>query len=243
MTDLRAKTMNAIDAVEEWWRIGDKLTEKWLEGHASVGQIPSCHKCTKPGCCYQKNLITIMEALPLARRIVEQGQNTPELRERFRLAGEAMEGTAKEVWLRELHPCVFLENNRCTAYDLRPVTCRSYYVMSPPEDCWPDKKTDVLVFDNTEHLTRLMLAAHQFHNQIGLKQTTHQIIIGSLPRMVWMCLEVWELDDPIKFFRSQQWPSQAALENGWDEGNNSFRDLVRIRRRGPEDNRGRGDGG
>ena len=37
--------------------------------------------------------------------------------------------------------CALLEDNRCTAYEVRPVTCRNHYVSSPVSECNPATTT------------------------------------------------------------------------------------------------------
>lgn len=57
--------------------------------------------------------------------------NSPETAAEYTRLNELLAGE----WWRLKIPCVFLEGNRCTIYDARPVACRGYYVQSPPELC------------------------------------------------------------------------------------------------------------
>jgi Fe-S-cluster containining protein len=43
---------------------------------------------------------------------------------------------AASAWWRAEQTCAFLgDDQRCSIYDVRPMTCRVHYVVSPPEQC------------------------------------------------------------------------------------------------------------
>ncbi len=107
-------------------------------------------------CCRQAVPITPVEARVLAGlldALPRERQKT--LRERFRQAAARLEesgvaqavrglqqgngtATAHEVGLEYFAlgiPCPFLEEERCTIHEIRPLRCREYLVSSPAEKC------------------------------------------------------------------------------------------------------------
>ncbi len=106
-------------------------------------------------CCRQ--LVPVSE--PEALHIAELVQALPpdrasEVRERFRAALEALGASLldrlrnfdasrtlderRELGLEYFRagvPCPFLENESCSIYELRPLSCREYLVSSPAENC------------------------------------------------------------------------------------------------------------
>ena len=119
-----------------------------------------CHHC-----CYNLAAVSLEEAIPIAEYILTSDVWKPELPKiRTELArqvtildgiggvqaGRAMNETARK-WLDKAIPCVFLKKNGdCGVYKVRPVVCRTYYVVSPPADCSPEKETTVSVLNAEE---------------------------------------------------------------------------------------------
>lgn len=108
----------------------------------------SCKKgCSD--CCYQEVWITGDEADLLAFKI----------REGIEIDLERLKKQAQiqntEAWLdipKQDRKCVFLsDQNLCRVYDYRPISCRKYFVQSPPEMCADIRgKTWILAMDAAE---------------------------------------------------------------------------------------------
>ncbi|MBI4875635.1 MAG: YkgJ family cysteine cluster protein [Acidobacteria bacterium] len=116
---------------------------------ADAGLSISCRKgCA--ACC--RLLVPVAE--PEARHLSALAEARPQVRQRFaqalRRAEEAGLGEAlrsAEHLGRERHdalmnaylalriPCPFLEDELCTIYETRPLQCREYFVLTPPENC------------------------------------------------------------------------------------------------------------
>ena len=132
----------------------------------SMGRKVSCREgCS--ACCYHPVPITPVEARMLAEWIEGQSEDRrAELRERFQrtaakledagiarsvrdLSGRVVAGALHEMGLKYFAlgvPCPFLENDRCCAYEVRPLRCREYMVVSPAENCRePELKETVSV--------------------------------------------------------------------------------------------------
>jgi Fe-S-cluster containining protein len=193
----------------------------------------SCDTCTQtsPGCCNQKVMTSLFEILPIAAFLQANNLDTPELRERLRVEGTAMEGTDREDWFYEIRPCAFLKDGRCSIYRVRPVACRSYYVITPSEDCQATNPTHRIAhIDSGKYLEMALEKAMAVHKALGLKETTQRILVGTLPRMVLLGLEMMEQDDYQGFVRAQSWPNEDNLDEWIEKGINPYREkLYQIR--------------
>lgn len=134
--------------------LADGVVAETCRALEAAGEKISCTKGCG-ACC--RNLVAISEVE--ARQIRALVDRLPEprreaIRARFRearallrkaglldalLAPERM--TAEEygkmvgLYFREGIPCPFLEDDSCSIYEERPVTCREFLVTSPPEHC------------------------------------------------------------------------------------------------------------
>jgi len=84
-------------------------------------------------------------------------------------------------WFRRQVPCVFLEGNMCSIYEVRPSTCRSHAVVTPPEDCYNhgDSGGDVGKID----VSKLTQAYYDEFNTIGQSMGVNNIY-GPLPAIL-----------------------------------------------------------
>jgi Fe-S-cluster containining protein len=97
----------------------------------------SCHGCTEAACCRDKVYAPFWACLPLARQLRRDRRDTRAFREDLRARAEEMNCYDSSEWLNRYQPCVFLENERCTMYRLRPHICQNLWVFSSPEQCKP----------------------------------------------------------------------------------------------------------
>jgi Fe-S-cluster containining protein len=140
--------------------LSDAAADLAIRGAESVGRPVSC-RAGCAACCRQMVLISetearqlhdLVEALPEPRR--------SEIRARFAAALQRLEQAdlrgaldAPEsyqpgmselglAYFRLRIDCPFLEDERCTIYEDRPLACREYLVLSPAEHCSkPDMET------------------------------------------------------------------------------------------------------
>ncbi|MFZ5481227.1 MAG: YkgJ family cysteine cluster protein [Myxococcota bacterium] len=49
----------------------------------------------------------------------------------------AARGEAQETWRARREPCPFLVEGRCRVYARRPIACRAFYALTPPNQCDP----------------------------------------------------------------------------------------------------------
>lgn len=88
-------------------------------------------------CCHHPFLVTVLEGLLLYRWLADHGQWTPSLKKRVTETRDKTLGLAFEVWLLSNLPCPLLRENKCIAYDARPLHCRITYSEGLPSDCHP----------------------------------------------------------------------------------------------------------
>ena len=146
-----------------------------------------------------------------------------------------MEGNAPDGHFDKRIPCAFLENKRCLVYEDRPATsCRSYFVVTPQELCSAEESVRVGMV-NTEAVQGIMIEqAALIQQQMGLQRmhgdvpsklpNPMRLMIGALPRMVYLWLESWNMKakERVDFLRSQPWPTKNNMR-AWREGQNPFR--------------------
>ena len=151
---------------------------------AARGEPISC-RAGCGACCRQLVPLNIFEAEALTdwmRTLPPERQTA--LLERFHLALTALRDAGvideilKNEWVVEEAPnrklaidyfhagvaCPFLEDERCSIHPMRPLACREYLVVSPPELCQDPSIYDVAGIPLPLKLSRVL---HTFGQQIG----------------------------------------------------------------------------
>jgi len=157
--------------------------------------VISCFTCTAPkACCALVTMAYLYEVVPIAARLLREGRDTPELRERLRLAAHRMETAGKA----HQKPCVFLgADERCTIYEDRPSLCGTHLVTSPPGDCGGGTGSVEALLGPIQREVPPQLE-EQFRIDAGLRRID-RLYLGALPRMVLLCLEAWPRRDYVTF--------------------------------------------
>lgn len=135
--------------------LSDTMTEVTVRRAGRVGKSLSCSEGCG-ACCRQAVPITATEARAISDWLGEQPEERrAELHARFRQAAARLEDSGiagelrtairtkgreaiRELGLRYFElgiPCPFLEQERCTIHEIRPLRCREYLVVSPPAHC------------------------------------------------------------------------------------------------------------
>jgi Fe-S-cluster containining protein len=135
-------------------RVADGFVSLAADHAAAEGRTVSCAKgCA--ACCRQIVPITEMEARRLARLVEELPEpRRAEVRARFETARDGLAEAGLLSKLREPDrfergessgfglayfrlgiPCPFLEEESCSIYEDRPISCREYLVTSPAARC------------------------------------------------------------------------------------------------------------
>ncbi len=144
----RAREMvrRRIEISADAWTFCDQLIERELQRLASHNIMPTCSRgCAH--CCRQEIRVARAEAEAAAQWIAETWTETAITGLKHRLRGWIAwytedysrllkNGISRNDAFYEHGPqCPLLENNECSIYPVRPMTCRRHYVTSPPDAC------------------------------------------------------------------------------------------------------------
>jgi len=193
-------------------RIIDQATEAVREGaRRKLVPMASCFTCTTPWCCSVMVVVGLHEGVLIASALRASQRDTPELRADLRARAEAMAGKTPDEWRRPewRRQCVFLnERGRCSVYAVRPRSCGTAYVFSPPEWCRgdePERKLQVNI-QRREALEGEQIE-EQFRERLALRKKVGRRYIGTLPHMVLVALEAWDRTDFRDYLRQLPWPT------------------------------------
>jgi Fe-S-cluster containining protein len=135
--------------------LSNSMSELTVRRADRLGSRLSCREGCG-ACCRQAVPITPVEARAIAEWLDAQpAERQAVLRERFRQAAAKLEESGIAADIRAsanaqgrdlMHvlglkyfalgiPCPFLEEERCTIHEIRPLRCREYLVVSPAEHC------------------------------------------------------------------------------------------------------------
>jgi len=120
------KEPDKLDAVFDIHEKIDKTNAEYFKGKAAVSCKKGCAHC-----CH----IQVKVFEPEADLILEYCQDNDITIDMDRL--EKQLGYDEFTYMLNPHRrCVFLaDDNTCKVYDVRPGSCRNYFVTSPPDDC------------------------------------------------------------------------------------------------------------
>lgn len=93
----------------------------------------------------------------------------------------------RDTYFKKAFPCPLLDLNEreCREYENRPSACRYYYVVTPPENCYPDSEVvTVGAIDMAEHQAFVLKYA------LDSLAPEHAQLIGPLPLMTLFCMDV-----------------------------------------------------
>lgn len=214
-----------FDHIEHWLQsLNNVLADAIYRAASEQNRIASCPTCTTPGCCYNKVIVSLFEVFPLARHLLTNHLDTPELRAKLVSVGNEMESMSSAAWLDQARPCIFLaEDGRCSIYRFRPIRCRDYIVFSDPKQCQPPSGKQVQLLSQREIGEQTTLFAHRVHVQaLELKETPMRVLSGAFPRLLGLFFEALNAEDFREFIRRQPWPTNSGFSE-WEQGNNPFR--------------------
>lgn len=169
----------------------------------------SCTTCraTKT-CCWSTVIARLYEGIAIAAELVRTGRDTPALREQLRGRADAMEATRPQDFRT---PCVFLdERERCTVYEVRPVSCGSVFVYTDPTWC-TTRAGEITGYIASEEQAAATAFEEPFRERLALRKKVGRRYVGALPRMVRVALEAWDRTDFRDYLRQLPWPSEEEL--------------------------------
>jgi Fe-S-cluster containining protein len=103
-------------------------------------------------CCHHPFLITVVEGLLLYQHLSAHGRWSPSFKKRVRETRDKTLGLSFEVWLLSNIACPLLnDKNECSAYESRPVHCRTTFSNGDPRYCHPHELGELTrMLPNTE---------------------------------------------------------------------------------------------
>ena len=127
-------------------------------------------------CCHHPVLISVLEGIGLYRWLQKKGKWNDKLKAKLREVSDRQYGTTLETWLLALIPCALLdENNKCSAYEARPLICRTYYATSDPYLCHPHRLSEgTSILDRTT-------AVEPFHAEQARLLRGHKLQLLAVP--------------------------------------------------------------
>ena len=144
--------------------LAERLTALAVQGAQASGHSITCKKGCG-ACCRQLVPISALEARELVRLVARMPEpRRSEIKARFAAARQRLASELPELMPQLLHPqdfppesvrglgdryfalgiaCPFLEDESCSIYADRPITCREYLVVSPVEHCAAGDSTNI----------------------------------------------------------------------------------------------------
>lgn len=144
-------------------------------------------------CCRLPASATLPEAILLAEKLMEatdwsvrRGEMAREITHQLRLLEAVDYAHNHGAFFKLQVPCVFLKDNRCSVYSIRPVVCRTHFAVSPPENC-AEGATDPMV-------ARLNMGEAELDIQMAGAKELGEIVGG--PIAATLPLAFWRLGEP-----------------------------------------------
>lgn len=114
----------------------------------------SCHNCVAAYCCHQNVEICEAEAKIIGQYCKEENIIIPKS-----YLQEQLKYNKDQIAQVDCSACVFLKNNRCSIYPVRPTACRTYYVQTPIEYCDTKKYKGHVIGQNSNPLAEMIKMA------------------------------------------------------------------------------------
>lgn len=124
-------TEQAIGSVQAESAARSQTFERDLRRDKKLSCRPGCSNC-----CYLPIEISLLEAIPIYREIVQRGRWTPAFTKSLREHAEKTNLLSPAIWLLTRIPCPLLTGDqRCSVYGVRPFHCRTMWATDDPFYC------------------------------------------------------------------------------------------------------------
>lgn len=118
--------------------LADEFESKTRAMLVDVNQGITCQKrCNH--CCRYPVLVSLLEGVTLFRWLAEHGLWLRTLKERLEKHHRATWGLSPSVWMLSQIPCPLLDQDLCTAYEIRPFVCRTLLSTLDSHYCHPHR--------------------------------------------------------------------------------------------------------
>ena len=171
------------DALEPIRKVHKEVND-WIE------KIPEETKTRipcKPGCdycCRQFTMVSVPEAMYIilgferldhARAVKWAKDNNEKLNQQLTCVKDYSPSKVEEFrakWFDKQMPCIFLnEDKKCSVYQLRPIVCRSYYVLDTNETCQGPYLQCIKALNNTTAIASVIIASSQVSHDLNILDT------------------------------------------------------------------------
>jgi len=121
----------AVGSVQAEVSARSQSFERELRRDKKLSCRPGCSNC-----CYLPIEISLLEAIPIYRELVQKGRWTPAFVKTLREHAEKTNLLSPAVWLLTRTPCPLLTSDqRCSVYGIRPFHCRTMWATGDPFYC------------------------------------------------------------------------------------------------------------
>ena len=138
----------------------ERLVRKDLKPTCQVG----CDAC-----CYHPVEISLLEAIPIYRYLVQRGRWTPSFVKTLEEHTEKTDYLSVVTWLMLRIPCPLLVDHRCSVYSARPFQCRVTWSVGDPHYCQGDRFGPETALVPRDELTQDFHGYQKIHaKQVGM---------------------------------------------------------------------------
>lgn len=193
-----------------------KLERPYLDtARARIGREPTCGTCPGPyACCRMLVVTSLLDGIPIAERVLASGDaDLPRLLadqaahqcEVSRSIAGGVFYDRQEVcnaWWARNEPCVFLRNDRCIVYDVRPMPCRLHMAFSEPRCCnGEDSEKLLTIAPNLGITIQHLFWARELEKALGLQRKEPIPYADVLPAIVCVAMDAIQSNTEHRFRR------------------------------------------
>lgn len=120
-------------------------------------------------CCHHPFEVSLLEAIPIYRHLVQKGRWTPSFVKALQEHVEKTDYLPVVTWLLLNIPCPLLVNSRCSVYEVRPFHCRTTWSVGDPHYCKGERFGPDTALVAKDDLTRTFNQYQKLHaKQVGM---------------------------------------------------------------------------
>lgn len=186
MRSLPVVTEQAVSRIRvERSRLDQKFERDILQSDLDVKCRKGCHHC-----CYHPVQISLFEGVLLYWHLRNNGKWDAKLR--FSLESHVRDttGLSTMVWMLSEIACPLLVEGECSAYEARPMLCRSIYAVSLPDSCHPARFAQARIVNRFKPMAEFYEVERRHMKPLGMR---HWVMPLSLAVLVGSRIATGEL--------------------------------------------------
>lgn len=188
-------------------RLGHRVLQVYKDQETEVNNRvemvrTSCSKgCSS--CCYQLTIVTFPEAVAIAEHLLSTAEGQARLQmfttQVFGLLGVLGESDlSRESFFKLKRACLFLKNNECSIYPVRPAACRYHFVVSDPKHCAPEAEDPITHrIDLRKYETTVWSEGQRVSKQVGIP-------FGAAPLPIAVLAALRYIQEGSKYFEDEK---------------------------------------